>query len=133
MKLPSLLFVGLMLGSSCDSPSSPSGVPLGRPFELAPGASRQVNGLRLGFERVAEDSRCPIDAICVWEGDAAAVVSLRSPSGESVSLDLHTGGGRPRETSFAGYTVRLLALLPAPRSSDAIPPAEYRATLVVTR
>lgn len=133
MRTPNLLFVGLLLGSGCDSPSAATGVPLGRPFELAPAASTQVNGLTLGFERVAEDSRCPIDALCVWEGDATVVLSLRGASSEPVSFELHTGGGRPREAGFAGYTVRLVSLLPAVRSDRAISPADYRATLIVTR
>jgi len=133
MRTQTLLFIGLLLASGCDSPSAATGVPLGRPFELAPAASRQVSGLTLGFERVAEDSRCPIDALCVWEGDATLVVSLRAASGERQWFELHTGGDRPRETSFAGYTVRLIDLLPAQRSDRAIPPADYRATLVVTR
>jgi hypothetical protein len=133
MRTPTLLFISLLFGNGCDSPSAATRVPLGRPFELAPAASTQVDGLTLGFERVAEDSRCPIDALCVWEGDATVVVSLRARSGEPVSFELHTGGGRPREAGFGDYTVRLVALLPALRSDRAIPPADYRATLIVTR
>src|SRR5688500_18399437 len=32
-----------------------------------------VEGVKVRFSAVESDSRCPIDAICVWQGDAVAV------------------------------------------------------------
>lgn len=40
--------------------------PLGQPFDLRPGASAAVEGgLKVTFERVPSDSRCPMDALCI--------------------------------------------------------------------
>lgn len=121
------------LATACDSPANPDAVPLGREFELAPGASAQALGLRVTFEGVASDSRCPIDVTCVWEGDALVSLSLGVKGDASVRADLHTGGGLAREAEHAGYRVRLATLLPAPRSDVPIAPSDYRARLVVTR
>src|SRR5262245_2914355 len=45
---------------------------LGRPFEMKPDEVVAIQGLRITFEGVADDSRCPTGAQCVWAGDAAA-------------------------------------------------------------
>ena len=53
-----------------EGPSTPADVPLGSEFTLAPGETALVgdDGLLVTFESVTEDSRCPMDAICVWAG-----------------------------------------------------------------
>ena len=131
MKIPGLLFASLLFSNGCAGPSEPIVVPLGLAFELAPGQEALVDGLSVGFQRVEQDSRCPIDAVCVWEGDAAVALLLRAGSDGPVPRELHTSGSLGRETSFAGYKVRLESLLPAARSSQPIRPYDYRATLVV--
>ena len=40
-------------------------------------------GYTVTFEKVAEDSRCPMDAICDWQGDAAEYVATLVLSGGS--------------------------------------------------
>ena len=42
---------------------------LGRAFSMKIGESITVGDLRLTFRSVEGDSRCPIDAVCVWAGD----------------------------------------------------------------
>jgi hypothetical protein len=134
VKIPGLFFASLLFSNSCAGPSEPVVVPLGRAFELAPGQEALVDGLSVGFQRVGQDSRCPIDVVCIWEGDAAVALLLRAGSDPAAERELHTSGtlGGP-ETSYAGYKVRLESLLPATRSSQPIRPYDYRATLVVER
>jgi hypothetical protein len=68
--------LALVLWSGCGgTPTQPSPLALGEPFELRLGERAEVaRGLSLLFVDVASDSRCPIDAICVSGGDAFADV-----------------------------------------------------------
>ena len=58
------------------------------------------------------DSRCPANAVCVWQGDAAA--TLRLDAGGAVAAPtLHTAI-EPKAAAHAGYTVTLLRADPYP-------------------
>lgn len=126
--LPVLLF----FGSACSSPTSPTpGVPLGRDFALKPGETVAIQGTRLtvGFESVLDDSRCPADVVCVWQGEA--VLALRvSEGGEPSRLDLTTNAPEKRVGS---YRIRLARVEPYPFAAKPIEPGDYRVILTVTR
>ena len=53
----------VLLASCSTSPTTPRAVSLGDRFTLAPGQTAQVEGtgLRVTFESVTTDSRCPVD------------------------------------------------------------------------
>jgi hypothetical protein len=93
---------------------------------LAPGQDVRVQLLRLSFLDVTGDSRCPIDVVCIWQGNAAVEIALGLGMGASHPVVLNTAEGTP-SVELWGYRVTLLALLPAPRSGIRIPPEAYRA------
>ena len=130
-----LLITLLPLLSGCaDSPTKPTRqVVLGEEFVLAPGESAGIGSTKLtvAFDGVSGDSRCPVDAVCVWEGDATVAVSVRQSSGERTALELHTASGSAQEKPYGGYLIRLLALTPQPRQGVPIPTADYRARFEV--
>jgi len=103
---------------------------LGQEFTLAPGREAEVEreGLKVRFEAVAEDSRCPEGMTCVWQGNAKIRLRLaKAPHGEAV-VELNTAGGGDQQTypstgTYLGYTLRLNSLGPKPG---------YAARLVVT-
>lgn len=109
---------------------------LDRPFTLREGEAAVFSepALVITFVGVPADSRCPINAYCVWAGDATVrlVLHVGPPWGEGPDLqvDLHTLLD-PRETPWGPYyTLRLLGLAPAPVAGQ--PRTEpYRATLVL--
>ena len=117
------------------SPATPTPA-VNEEFTLAPGETASVKGtsLRLTFERVSEDSRCPIDVTCIWEGDAVVVLKVKTETDE-VTREVHTQGGEPRsrKAPAGDFVVTLVRLDPAPRSTAAIEPSAYRATLLVAR
>ncbi|HST07757.1 MAG TPA: hypothetical protein VLJ83_06265 [Gemmatimonadaceae bacterium] len=102
-------------------------------FALPVGKTATVNGnsARITFNRVTDDSRCPVDVVCIWAGDAKVelaitrngspadtqVISITSPNNEVVSGDLR---------------IRLVGLAPAPRQSEPSARRAYVAQLVVT-
>ena len=130
-----LLIALLPLLSGCaDSPTTPTrNVVLGEEFELAAGESARIGSTNLTvvFDAVSGDSRCPVDVVCVWEGDATVAVTVRQSSGDKAVLELHTSAGSAREKPYGGYVVRLVGLKPQPRQGVPIPTADYRARFEV--
>ena len=104
---------------------------IGRAFDMKIGETIGVGDLRLTFRSVEGDSRCPIDAVCVWAGDAEIALKIEQGSQAAVAA-LHTML-EPKKTEWNGYTVSLVSVLPAPRAASPIDPKDYRAQLVVTR
>lgn len=106
----------LMLSCAASTPTTP----LGETFTLTPGKSVTVDGLQITFVAVGQDSRCPPDVQCIWEGDAE--VRLRVGT-EDVTLHTHGGTRYPNSATVNGRTITLRDLTRSP----------YKATLVVTQ
>ena len=114
---------------------TPSGekIPLGQEFTLAVGQSVVVDeDVRLTLKSVSDDSRCPVDVTCVWEGDAKVAVEVLTPTPRA-EHELHTSGRDSHEARHGAYRITLVKLEPAPRSTATISQGDYRATLVVVR
>jgi hypothetical protein len=107
---------------------------LTRTFPLAPGQLARIGpeGPYLGFRRVVSDSRCPLDAVCVWMGDAVVQVEFGLTLSNWTSGELHTDPARP-PLEVGDYRVRLTELQPYPAASQPTRADRYRATLVVER
>ena len=122
----------LLLLAGCKSPLAP--VALDEAFVLAPGERVLVEeaNFRIEFFEVTADSRCPLDAICVWAGDATVHVGL-SEVGSTDRAELHTGDPARATVTHRGFIIHLVDLQPYPASTRPIAPAEYRVTLRVTR
>lgn len=86
----------------------------------------------LQFERVAQDSRCPVGVNCVWEGDAIARIRVEASGASPAVLELHTNAEFAREAVFQNHRIRLVRLAPPRQAESDIPPENYVATLVAT-
>jgi hypothetical protein len=122
----------VLFAIGCKSPLAP--VALDEAFELAPGDRVFVEDatFRIELLDVSGDSRCPLDAICVWAGDATVHVGV-SEVGSTARYELHTGDAARMTITHRGFVIRLVELQPYPVSTHPIAPADYRATLRVTR
>ena len=126
-----VVLAAALAAAGCYSPTGPDAV-AGQPFELKAGAvSTLPDGSRLRFERVQSDSRCPMDVMCVWAGDAIVSVTLKPEKGAAESREVHTQPDGS-QISYANYTIKLTALTPYPRSNQEIPANGYIATFVVS-
>lgn len=104
-------------------------VPAPSEVQMAEGDELLVDGvLRIRFEGVDEDSRCPLDVQCVWQGNAAVRFEVGPEAGSSTTLVLNTGI-EPEVAEVAGYRIRLLDLEPVPLFPSDLPFPEYRAIL----
>jgi len=121
------------LVAACSSSTEPQersdALLAGGPVELTLTVGQEVSVpgsvLRVGFTRVTGDSRCPIDAICVWEGNAAIELALTLGKGPTVPYVVNTAL-EPHAAQAGGFTVTLLEVAPAPTSQGPIDPGAYR-------
>jgi len=89
-------------------------------------------GLKITFERVLEDSRCPQGVTCVWAGNGKVALKISPVRKAQSSVQLNTTLD-PKEQSFLGYDIKLVRLDPYPQANAKIDPRSYVLTLLVTR
>ena len=104
---------------------------LGQAFLMKIGESVTVGDLRLTFRSVEGDSRCPVDAVCVWAGDGEIALKIEQGNKAAVAA-LHTTL-EPKKTEWDGYTIALVSLTPARKANTNVSSADYRAEILVTR
>jgi hypothetical protein len=145
MRLFGLLSLPAILAACSSGSSGPVAAPasdqtavvradLGVPFEMKVGDVVEVTGtgLRLRFNAVENDSRCPISPfiVCVWMGDAQIALTVDRGT-RTTPIALHTTTP-PRSTKFDEFEIELNAVLPARTTIDPIPQASYRSRLTVS-
>ena len=123
--------VVFLLIAGCSGPTAPDRVPTGEPFDVRVGESAlTTDDLRIKFDTVRSDSRCPMDALCVRAGEAVIAVTVARVGEVGVGRELDTTPARS-STTYLNFTITLSSLQPYPRSDRQIQPADYVATFVV--
>lgn len=116
--------------SPVPEPSDTPVIDLGQPFTLLEGETVVVDQvLGLSFLAVTQDSRCPADVQCVWEGNASVQVEASVRTGPPVVLCLNTNPRFETAATYGEFVIELLGLEPYPRTTQTMGP--YQATLVV--
>jgi len=105
--------------------------------QLAGGQAQTIaaESLTLTLGQVA-DSRCPLQAQCVWAGQAVLTVKVVQAGQAAADLALSLDATEPKvpaQASYRGYTVRLQSLEPSPPPAGGLPLSAYRATVRVER
>jgi len=123
----------LSLASGCATVETGSGEP-GSTFDLPVGKTAVVAGTttRITFNQVTDDSRCPIDAVCVWAGDARIRLTI-SRAGAADDVKMLSITFPNNETTSGDLRIRFVGLAPAPKSSESPASRAYVARLVVNR
>ena len=88
----------------------------------------------LRFEGVSEDSRCPVDAVCIWEGNARVQLRLRDDAGQETSFWLDTSRGRPEHQArfvYSDHELSVDRLLPQPQANVETDPGSYELFLTI--
>lgn len=117
-----------------DSEAIPS--PLNEGFWLGFDETADLDGgrLQIWFQDLTEDSRCPADVVCIWEGRARIALVIRVESGPTGRVELTLGGGSSASPARAdGYIFTLSDLTPHPVSTESPAPSDYRALLSIER
>jgi hypothetical protein len=125
MRCAILGLVGILAG--CNSTAAPG---LGDEFTLHVGESAAITelGLWMRFNRVVDDSRCPANVVCVWQGDGAVLLEIAPLNGDSKESVLHTSV-EPNSISVGRAELRLVKLDPYPAAPGSIDPNAYVVTL----
>jgi hypothetical protein len=135
--------VAVICFSACATPSQPlpAGgvsptiqVQTGSEFDIVVNQQAVVEGtpVRIRFNGVSNESRCPSDVQCVWAGNAVARLGLTSTGNPDSNAALNTTLD-PKFAYYAGYRISLVGLKPYPRSGSPISAGDYVATLRVER
>jgi len=124
----------LLLLTTAAQAGGRKGVSLNQEFTLKVGQTALIRpgGLKVTFERVLEDSRCPEGVNCIWAGNARIAVGLSRAGGRPTPVELNTDV-EPRRQSCLHYEVKLLGLSPRPEEGKRVDEKSYSLTLVVKK
>ena len=94
--------------------------------------SAKRSKLKIKFESVVEDSRCPIGTNCIWAGNAKIKITVTSSQLGAKSFEINTTMG-PQGDQYDGWAIKLDSLTPSPTVNGKIDPKKYIAKFTVTR
>jgi len=119
LALPVLMALGCSESTGPAAERQDALMPAARELTLRMGEEKAVPNsvVRLAFGLVAEDSRCPIDAVCVWQGNATVELGIRAGMGPTQPIRINTTL-EPRSFVWNGIRVSLVELQPAPRAAE---------------
>jgi hypothetical protein len=137
MRPTAALIVSSLAWTACSlaGPAQPQALELDKDFSLKPGEWMQSAdaSVKLGFEAVTADSRCPKNAQCMVAGEAIVKVWMQQGSAPRQTRELRSAAGDPQRTRVGDMEVRLLQVDPYPISGRTTPPQAYIATLTLRR
>lgn len=134
MKAVLLFFsLSLFLANACGDKTTGDDLasfPLGESFTMMPGQemTNKAADLTVTWLEVAEDSRCPKNTNCVWEGQAKVMLLV---NGNPLPLTLREGKPEEAQATAADYVFTAEQLSPYPEG-DKIEADAYRLQLKVS-
>ena len=114
-----LALIGLAIAGCATTPPANAGP------TAALGEVAHSNGLDVRPIAVVEDSRCPINAFCVWAGRLVVRSEVRGGAWRR-TLDLELG----RPAPVADGTLTLTSAVPSKTAGASIEPGAYRFTFM---
>ena len=130
-----LIFLAIVLLLSSCAGAGKVKVGLDEEFSLSVGQTALITGenLQIRFEEVTEDSRCPKNATCIWEGRVSCAVEI-SDNNSPHRMTLAQPGLTDQYTieTYEDYQLTF-KVEPYPEVGREIPPNEYRLLLIVSK
>lgn len=127
-----MVALGAVFFTSCDEEET-LGFEFGKVFILSYGeeAVQEGGNLKVKFADVIEDSRCPKDVVCIWQGQAKVRLTLSGTVNESIELISQSGDSALAKDTVNNLVFTLLDVTPYPVSTDSIAKEEYKIELQV--
>jgi hypothetical protein len=119
-----LLVVLALAAASCRLPVGPSSPVT---FTLEPGESIRIERTTIRFNDVVSDSRCPLNAMCIQQGDVVVAIDL-TVAGSSSPFELALNDAERNAIVFRDILVTLKAVQPYPVGGSPTDPDDYRAS-----
>jgi len=136
-----ILAVTLLLMTSCDTKKaqeedtgSYNNVQFDAPFKMTQkkGVQFENDDLKIIFDNVSEDSRCPEGTTCVWEGQVKVNLTIKTKNGSEQIEILRKGKQKENAIQQIGeHTIYLMAVNPYPKDGEKIAQEDYKITMVV--
>lgn len=126
--------VFLLAFASIASQAGEKVIVLDREFKLKIGESAKAprEGLKVEFDSVSEDSRCPKGVNCVWAGNAKILLKVQKDTGKPADVELNTNIN-PKTFRYLEYDLSLKELKPYPESDRTIKTSDYEVTVTVRK
>jgi len=114
--------------------TAPAKAVIDKEFSLGIGQTANIEGEKLviKFKAVLEDSRCPVNVVCVWAGNGKVEFEILDIDGQNKTVTLNTEE-EPRVTTLKGHTLKLISLNPPRIDGVSISPGDYSVKLLVER
>ena len=123
----------LLALASCGGHTAGPSQPLDARVTVSHGETRGTEGgVALRFDAVTEDSRCPLNAMCVAAGRAVAQVTIMDNSREA-RVEIRSDPPASRTAIVGDLRVEWQQLEPYPVAGRTMPPSEYKLTMRITR
>ena len=103
-------------------------------FSLGISQTASIEGEKLviKFKAVLEDSRCPINVVCVWAGNGKVEFEILDIDGQNKTVILNTEE-EPRAVTLKGHKLKLISLNPPRIDGVSISSGDYSVTLLVEK
>lgn len=88
--------------------------------------------IRLTFDSLLGDSRCPVNVQCVWEGNAE-IGFVFSKDSEVIPFRLNTSGNFATSARVGDYDIKLVDVFPVPHTDSLYVADDYSARVVVSK
>lgn len=123
--------LGILMGS-CHKPASTAEEKLIVGLKNCVQTAAGGKPVRLCLDSVLQDSRCPLNANCIWQGMAVVKFSVILNNGShSVILSTNKNAlGYAADTTIQNYKISFLNLIPYPGGSS---PADTYAEMLIQR
>jgi hypothetical protein len=123
-------------GDTADAPNDPARGSYTVTLRTGQAVTVPQESLSLLLTRV-DDSRCPINALCVWMGQAVVAVQVQQ-SGQAaetltIGMPVPSDTKLPGDGSYRGWRISLQGLDPAPVAGVVVPQDQYRATVRIDK
>jgi len=114
--------------------TDPAKTLIDKEFSLGIGQTANIEGEKLviKFKAVLEDSRCPVNVVCVWAGNGKVEFEILDIDGQNKTVTLNTEE-EPRVTTLKGHNLKLISLNPLRIDGVSISPGDYSVKLLVER
>jgi hypothetical protein len=114
------LAAAMLAGPAAHAATVRPGVPFG--MRVGDEVTIADTGIIVRFNEVTEDSRCPIDAICVWAGVLRISLTVSAGVRDTHDIEIDTMG---TVAVASGYSFTLVVAKPSRRADVPVEPGDY--------
>jgi len=134
----SIIVLSILLFSRCDkNNNADSGtLVLGDTISLMVDekVENYQENISLKLDSIVNDSRCPTNVTCIWEGNAEAKFTFTNDNVDhGFILNTNLGTNFRKDTLIDNYNISLIQLYPYPENPGIIEQKDYFAEILLTK